>query len=237
MTRLKSRLADSVLNFFRKLSYGSLMNEKYTSLKTLFAIFVVPLLILRCASTAPSSGNSEYPTSYSQLKLLDLDQMSELLQKKVSEFKRTDNPEALKLGLQLCLSRPDEDDLVEKTISILRNPLEDINQWEASVQEISDKAIAHLKNKEAHSTDQITAGIILENLTAEFKPAFVRQYQSPGFEARIIEKIAAADVEFNSKAISERKLTLMRGAASPSVIAQRLLDERKEFLKKAEKKN
>ena len=204
---------------------------------TMLTIFIVPLFILRCASSAPSSGNSEYSMSYSQLKLLDLDQMSELLQKKVSEFKRTDNSEALKLGLQICLSRPDEDDLVEKTISIVRNPMEDITQWEPAVEELTDKALAQLKNKDAHSTDQITAGIILENLTAEFKPAFVRQYQSPGFESHIIEKIAAADVEFNSKAISERKLTLMRGAASPSVIAQRLIDERKVVLKKAVKTN
>ena len=157
--------------------------------------------------------------------------MTNILQKKNQEYKRTDNPEALQQGLEICLSRPDEDGSVEKTISIVRGPLEDAELWEGSVDNLVDKTIASLKNKDAHSSDQVTAGVVLENILSEFKPAFTKQYQSPGFETKIVEKIAGADIEMTRSAISERKLTLMRGSASPSTLAQKLLDYRKEFLK------
>ena len=198
----------------------------------MFAIFVVPLLILRCTTSSPSSGVGDNAMSYNRLKLMDLDQMTELLQQKVKEFKRTGRTEALQEGLQICLSRPDEDTLVEKTISIVRNPLEDIDQWESSVENLVDTNLEIFKNMKAHSSDQVTAGIILENVISEFKPQFQKQYVNPGFESRIIEKIAAAKVEFNRKAVSERKLTLMRGAVSPSLLAQKLMDRRADAQKK-----
>ncbi len=203
------------------------MNKKISVLKSLLAISVAPILIISCATSSPSSGPAENAMSYSHLRLMDLDQMTEFLQQKVKVYRRTDNPEPLKQGLQVCLSRPDEDHMVEKTLPLVRDPLEDLGAWETAVEELVDKNLEILKNKNAHSSDQVTAGIILENLIGEFRPAFVKQYQSPAFETTTIERIAMAKVEFNREAVSERKLTLMRGAASPSLIAQKMLDQRK----------
>ncbi len=207
------------------------MDKKISLFKSFLAISIIPTLIISCATAGPSAGAGDTKMSYSRLKLMDLDQMTDLLQKKNREYKRTDNPEPLQQGLEICLSRPDEDGSVEKTIAIVRSPLEDADLWEESLENLVDKSIATLKNKDAHSTDQVTAGVVLENILSELKPNFTTQYQSPGFESRIVEKIALADIEMTNSAISERKLNLMRGSASPSAIAQKFLDHRKQFLK------
>ena len=202
------------------------MNKKISFLKSIMTILITPSFIVNCSSTGPSAGTGSNLMPYSQLKVMDLDEMTQLLQKKYQEYKRTDDPVPLQLGLQYCLSRPDEDGLVDKTISIVRSPLEDLELWESSVESLVDRSIETLKNNSFHSADQVTAGIILENIISEFKPAFTKQYQSPGFETKIIEKIARAEIELSRPAASERKLNLMRGPTSPSALAQNLLDHR-----------
>ncbi len=192
--------------------------------------------LLSCASSEVASGNKEITMSYSRLQILDLDQMSELMQQKVKEFKKTNAVEPLQQGLEICLSRPDEDGMLEKVISIIKNPLDDNAAWESSVEALVEKSISNLKNKGVHPSDQVTSGVMLENILSEFKPLFMRQYESPGFETRIIEQIAKADIEYSKAALSERKLNLMRSNSSPSAVAQRLVEIRTESLKHKSKK-
>src|SRR3989338_10556957 len=167
-----------------------------------------------CVSGIRPTGERQTEMSYSRLKLMDLDEMTEILQEKVRVYKRTNSSEPLQEGLEICLSRPDEDSLVEKTLSIVKNPLDDIDEWESSINALVDKSIANLKTDGVHPSDQVTSGVVLENIIAEFKPDLMKQYESPGFEARIVERIAGADVEYSKAAISERKLNLMRGSSS-----------------------
>ena len=78
---------------------------------------------------------------------------------------------------------------------------------------------------------------MLENLISELRPEFVKQYKSPGFESRMIEKIANAGVELSGPARAERKLNLMKGSFSASQVAQKMLDKRDDFIKNEKNKD
>lgn len=204
-------------------------------MKSQFKLFVVVLFGLFIGGCASSGGVKEKPTlnfPYSQLKVMDLDQMSEIMYQKAKDYKKTEDPKYLQEGLLITYSRPNEDGLIEKISSIIKTPMDDNNLWESSVESLIDSAIVTTKNKNANAVDQVTYGVILENLVSELKPAFQKQYKSPGFETRMIEKIADADVEYSPSAVNERKLNLMRGQVSPSLFAKRLIERKEEILKK-----
>ncbi len=195
------------------------------------------LFLISCASTDGATRAAEIQMSYRKLKLLDLDQMTEIMQQKVKGAKTSNSLQPLEEGLEICLSRPDEDGLVEKTISLIKNPLDDNNAWEPTVDALVDKSIAIMASTESNPTDQLTAAFILENLIAEIKPEFTKQYQSSGFETRTIERIAKAEIEFSAAALQERKLSLMRDTAGPSKVAQQVLLQRAEAHKAKPKTN
>lgn len=188
-----------------------------------------------CSSVSPKNDTSQLRYTYARLKVMDLDQMNDLMLEQAREFKRTSDAQALQEGLLICLSRPDEDSVVEKVISTVKTPLEDNGLWESTVENLIAESITAIKDGGRSSADQVTYSIVLENLISELRPDFIKQYKSPGFESRVIEKIAAADVQLNGPARAERKLNLMKGGASPSQIAQRLLDKREEVLKSDKK--
>jgi len=189
-----------------------------------------------CSSVSPKNDTSQLRYTYARLKVMDLDQMNDLMLGQAKEFKKTNDPQALKEGLLMCLSRPDEDSVVEKVIDTVKTPLEDNGLWESTVTSLVDEAVAIMKDASRGSADQVTYSIVLENLISDMKPEFVKQYKSPGFESRMIEKIAATEVDLNSQAKAERKLNLMRASSSVSQIAQKLLEKREDALK-AEKKS
>lgn len=194
------------------------------------------VLISGCSSVSPKNDTSQLRYTYSRLKVMDLDEMNDIMQEQVRYFKRTNDPEALKEGLLICLSRPDEDSLVEKVVGTVRNPLEDNDLWDETVENLINESILAIQDPSRSSVDQVTYSIMLENLISEMRPEFIKQYKSPGFETRMIEKIAAAHTELNAGAKAERKLNLMKGSFTASQVAQKLLDKRDEVLKAEKKK-
>lgn len=162
--------------------------------------------------------------------------MSDIMLQHAREFKRSNDPKALQEGVLICLSRPDEDSVVEKILSTVKTPLEDNGLWETSVENLINESIAAIKDSSRSSADQVTYSVVLENMISELRPDFIKQYKSPGFESRMIEKIAVSEVELNGPAKAEKKLNLMRSGSSPSEISQKLLDKREEILN-AEKKS
>jgi hypothetical protein len=184
-----------------------------------------------CSSVSPKNDTSQLRYTYARLKVMDLDQMNDLMLEQAREFKKSNDPQALKEGLLICLSRPDEDALVDKVIDTVKTPLEDNGLWESTVQGLIEESVAAIKDSSRSSADQVTYSIVLENLISDLRPEFIKQYKSPGFESRMIEKIAATEVELNAPARAERKLNLMKSGTSPAQIAKRLLDKREEVLK------
>ncbi len=204
--------------------------KKYILVSLAALIFATGSLV-GCKSTPVTPQTSELQFTAGRLKILDLDEMSDIMLAKAREFKKTDNPQALKDGLIIAFGRPDEDSVLEKTINTIKTPMEDNDLWEPAVDELVDKSISVIKDETGTAAEQVTYGVVLENIIAQFKPDFVKQYKSPGFEARIIEKIASAELEFSRAAAAERKLNLMKGNLSPSLVAQRLIDRRESALK------
>jgi uncharacterized glyoxalase superfamily metalloenzyme YdcJ len=173
--------------------------------------------------------------SYKNLKIVDLDQMMELLDAKLQEYKRTDDISKLREGALIAFSRPNEDRTLEKVISVVRNPLEDEGEWLNTIQAMVDQSIAKITNEKEDIIYQVTAGIVLENIIADARPLFIRQYKTGGFETDLIEKIADSYAIYSKAAKAERRLNLMRSSSSPSEIANLLIDQKMKQLK-AEKK-
>lgn len=196
-----------------------------------FALVISLFVLSSCSSVSPKNDTSQLKYTYARLKIMDLDQMNDLMLESAREFKKSSDPKALQEGLLICLSRPDEDALVDKVIDTVKTPMEDNGLWESTVASLIDESVAVIKDSTRSSADQVTYSIVLENLISDLRPEFIKQYKSPGFESRMIEKIAATEVELNSQAKAERKLNLMKGGVSPAQIAKRLLEKREEALK------
>lgn len=174
----------------------------------------------------------ESSLTYKSLKILNLEQMTELLLEKAQDYRTNNRIASLKEGYQLALSRPNEDGLLDKVLNIVKTPLEDASEWEDTVQQLVSQNLKKLLDDNEASVHQVTSYIILENLISELKPQFVKQYKTSGFETQIIEKIAQAQVALSPKATQELKLILMRSGQSPSQLAERLVQQKNEKLQK-----
>lgn len=183
-----------------------------------------------CSSAPLQMDEPKLSYSYSKLKLLDLDQMSEIIQDKIQRYKKTGNEQLINEAITISLSRPNDDAVAEKLLDTVRFSLESAELWEKSLDEVTQKSISALKVETTAAEDQVTYLILLENLVSEFKPQFIKQYQSPKYESQIIELIAGAGVVVSDAAIAEGRLSLMKEPLSPSTLAQSLLDERNQKL-------
>lgn len=201
-----------------------------------FFALISSFLLTNCASSEKTTEVSQIRYGYKQLKLLDLDQMSALLQRKVKESKELNGAvEPLFEGMLITYGRPNEDGMIDKVLPIIRYPLEDMGQWLPSLEQLTDHAINAMKSSEVPASDQVTYGTVLENLVSELKPDFIKQYESPGLESNLIERIARAEVQYSDRARSERKLNLMKSGLSPSILAQNLLDRRTAYIEQKKK--
>lgn len=213
-------------------------------------IFIAGLLVLAfsaCSSSPKSSTDSSFAMveaiqtehTYKSLKLLDLDQMTDLLYDKANDYKRNNRIQALREGVMIAFSRPNEEVILDKILSIVRSPLEDLGEWEGTVEQMVGQSVQTLKSDSSTGTDQVTASVILENVLSEFKPMFTKQYQSGGFETTVIERIAASDLRFSQQAVQEKKLNQMKSGLTPSQLAQKLIEIKNKKLeeqREAEKK-
>lgn len=184
-------------------------------MKTLISVFF-PILLAGVLWAGPEQ-------TYNQLALKDLDQMTELVAKKVAASEQS-GTEPLKEGLIAVLSRPDEDFMVEKVIGPLRQELDEKDLWESTLEEVANEAIAALKKpKGIPAPTQVTYSILLTNLISQLKPGA----DAPGFSRRIIEKIRDARIKLTDEMMADRRLRMMRESISPSVVAEEALPKLK----------
>ena len=215
--------------------------------KYIIIVAVLFIGLTGCSSKPSNSSGSTFAMvepiqieqTYKTLKILDLDQMTDLLYEKANDYKRNNRVQALREGTMIAFSRPNEEVILDKIISIVRSPLEDADEWEGTIEQMVGQSVQTIKDDSAQATNQVTASVVLENVLSEFKPAFVKQYQSGGFETTVIERIAASDLKFSKQAEQEKKLNQMKSGLTPSQLAQKLIDiknKKLEELKEAEKK-
>ncbi|MFN7729633.1 MAG: hypothetical protein ACK5P7_10795 [Bdellovibrio sp.] len=167
---------------------------------------------------------------YNRLALKDLDQMNALVQDKINESRKTkgDQVVPLKEALQAVYSRPNEDFMIEKVVSPLRNELDEHDAYENSMRALVKEANGALGNPKAFgAVPQVTYAIFLENVVAEFKPK-----ASDNFERSILEDIRKAKITITKMAENERRLRMMKGIPSPSDLADQALKAQEEADKK-----
>lgn len=205
----------------------------------LTSIFTISALLFSgCASNPPIQPNKpRLVYSYAKLQLLDLDQMNEIIQSKINKYLESGNKELLMDAIRICLSRPNGDSLVEKTFDGIRYRAKSSENWNSAVESLTQWAISELKSEATAVADQVTYLILLENLLVELKKEFINQYQSPKFETRLFEKIAAANIVVSPAANNESRLNLMTVLRSPSVLAQVMINEKNLKLKPKNKSN
>lgn len=210
-------------------------------LKRIGISFIFLILTVSCATTDEGYPNgdgldlsktferidSNY--TYKQLVSKDLEQMSDLLEAKTSEASSQRN---LKEAAYIAFSRPNEDGSLEKYLSIVRDPLDDEKEWNNTIEGLVRQSVDSIKKADVSPAKQVTAGVILENVISELKPAFRKQYQTGGFETDVIEYIGHENLSYSKSARSERALNIMRNNLNPSEIAQKLLNEKKASFEK-----
>lgn len=205
----------------------------YAIFERFFSLLLLITVFTSCASS-PEQDKTEnrLAYSYTQLKLLDLEQMSDLIEDRLSRYKKTDQTQFLNEAFQICFARPNQDGMVEKLVENIRYGLDSNEQWELLVESNVQNAVEQLKSEKTSVSDQVSYLVLLQNLLAEFKPDYERQDESPQFESAIVEMVAKADVPLRDEAVSDARLNLMLIPSSPSVLAQELVSLRQKRINK-----
>lgn len=181
------------------------------------------VLMLLCFWFIPAQAGLLF--TYKQLTTKDLDKMNQIVKDKIKESQKekADKVIPLKEGLQAVYSRPNQDGMIEKVVSPLRNTLDDMNQWEDVIRSLVQEAVGALKNPKAFdSSVQVTYWIFLENIIAEHQPLLKTKNQ---FAREVIELVDQAKIQSSKEARQEKKLTLMKDSLSLSELTQKVLKE------------
>ena len=178
-----------------------------------------------CTSAPVVTRSSELTFTYTKLKFLDIDEMNDLLQRRIAAFRKDQDKTQIVEALMISLARPNDDNLLEKNMNTIRYSLETNDQWEDSVRVVVKRSIGHLKDPTTAPEDQMTYLVVLSNLLLEFKPEFSKPDVSPDFEKKMVEVIAGADLVVSDEVKKETSLNSMGSVPSPSEIARNMLEE------------
>ena len=158
-----------------------------------------------------------------QLKTIDLDQMNEKISEYLIAYRRSQDSSFLYRALVLTFSRPDEDSSRDKVLTQIRGPIDENAEWKTDLVKMAMQSIYTINDDSASAQEQMTAGIVLENILEELQPDLRRQVSTGGFESNLVYSIAESEMTYSAKANNERKLALMNIVATPNKIAQRIL--------------
>lgn len=192
-------------------------------MKIIFLAFLMTMF--SCSSAPVTSRPAEVTYTYSRLKLLDIDEINDIVLKRIKEYRKSKGETLLEEALLISLSRPNDDNILEKLINTVRFELETEDEWEGIVEAVVDLSIAKLKNETTAPADQVTYLTALSNLILEFKPEFYKPDVSPVFEKNITERIADANIIVSDEAKKESSLNSMYSVPDPSEMARIILVE------------
>lgn len=181
------------------------------------------------------NANAGLLHTYDKLMVMDLDQMSKLVQDKIKESKKADAKVVpLKEALQAVYSRPDSDRMIEKVASPLRFELDELGEYRRVMKELIDEALNALKHtRNFRPSVQVTYIVFLENFMGENKNAATKE---DGFERGLIKKIKKAKIKVTKEATNERNVKGLKEKKSPSDTAEEVLENIKQLEKEKEEK-
>lgn len=205
----------------------NLLDLRPTGLPLLSMVFVASVL---CATSAWSKV--EYDSS--SLLIKNSDQVSEMIRKKIRQAQNIQSrqvetedgdiqaePEALdhlRDAMRIALSRPDQDGARSNLYSRVRRELVDLNSLDIVLMELTEEAIAELRNQEGPRRTA-TYIVMLENMMAELKPD---AQENPTIR-QIFERIRDSRIAITDKARVQNLLRTMSIPVSPSVTAEKML--------------
>lgn len=196
-----------------------------------FVFAILVFAFVACSTPPVKRQASQLPYTSGQLKLIEVDEMSEMAAKKVDIFKKTGDTKTLDEAIILVLARPDSDNIAERLLLNIRNSLESGRVWENTISRVIDRSVESLNDKSTSVEDEIAYTIVLQNLLSEMRVEFNKTDVSTRFEQSMIERLAATDIEITDKASREAKLSAMTSLVSPSEIAKKLLKDIPALLK------
>lgn len=188
--------------------------------KIIFRQFLA-VVVLTCGAFTSAAQTTTNLYNYSRLALKDLDEMNQLVQEKITESRAAqgDKVTILRDAMQAIFARPNDDFMIDKIMSPLRNELDEHGAWESTIKSLVEESIQALnKPDKVKPAAQVTYAVMLENFLGEMKPRIHEK-----FENSMITLIQDADISLTKKAQNERKLGMMRPTKSPSEIAKEML--------------
>lgn len=186
-------------------------------------VFVLSLLFLQSCTSQPVQTNaSKLQYNYARLKLLDIDDMTDLVEARINAFKGSEDIEKAVEALTISLSRPNEDDTAGRLLAGINRAADSDEQWQDILKTTINRSLAALSDSATSAEDQVTYLVLLQNWLAEVKPQVLRPGEAP-FEKMLVQKIADAQLEVSPEADRESSLNLMTRLRSPSLIATDIL--------------
>lgn len=187
-------------------------------------VLALSLLFFQSCATHPVQANqSKLQYSYARLKLMDIDDMTDLIDARVNAFKSSENIGKAVDALTISLSRPNEDDTVGRLVAGINRSAESDEQWHDILRTTISRAINSLADPATSPEDQVTYLVLLQNWLAEIRPQVLRMGEAP-FEKSLVQKIADAQITVSAEADRESGLNLMTRLRSPSAIATDILN-------------
>jgi hypothetical protein len=122
--------------------------------------------------------------------------------------------------MRIALSRPDQDGARSNLYGRVRRELADLNSLDRVLMELAEEAISELRNQEGPRRTA-TYIVLLENMMAELKP----DADENSTYRRIFERIRDAKISISDKARVQNLLRTMSLPVSPSVTAEKMLQQ------------
>lgn len=200
----------------------------------IIALLFISLSMSSCSSFSQkertpvqySGPGSVLPYTSAQLQLKNLDEMVHLVKIRTrrAQSGTDDAVGSLREALRVIYARPNEDYLTEKLIGDVRTPLEELGEWQSSIEDLAFEAAARLNKPEnLKPAVQLTYIIVLENLLADLRPTI-----SEPWVRTLVERIRDADMTVTDAARNERELKMMKSVVNPADIAERIVPYEKE---------
>lgn len=190
-----------------------------------FLILTLGISLTGCASKPVKKKPSMLSYTSHKLKLMDIDDMVEIVEDRLTEYKQKRDPAKLTEAVTICLSRPNDDNLLERLLGSVRYILDSTDQWEEAVENVVEDGLRALKMETTAAADQVTYVVVLQNVLLENKAEILKQDEPPQFERAIIDRIAEADLVVSEEAQKYSGLNLMEGLISPSDMAKNIIEE------------
>lgn len=184
--------------------------------------FVALLLTLTASLVAQAKAYN-----FKELSVKDYTEMEALVRKEIgtNTIDDVEREPKIREGLRLVLSRRNTDGKRTSLMTNLQGQLPE-TYFMLSIQKITEKAIADLKDTKKPEIERATAYVILENMMSEFASRG-RDYISN------FELIAKADIEIDESLGTYRRLAGMSNNVSPSETAEAYIKQIKSKLKTA----